>query len=778
MFKLATETQAPPALAKSCPPPCLLCFPSFSTRGIGGFIGRLLFLLFLFSSLNVTVIMNFRYTRVASLSCEMVGAISLCSYEANVKLASDIQLLNGLSFMFSRKHYAVVAACNAIMDLATTSVGLAKLEESCALEKLLSVLCDNGTPLGKSYPSSNRSMTYSSSTEGKCLGDGILVLLDVLAILVNTSSIERLMRIPTYLFTSSLCTLKELWCTLVSRVVSEKGKISNEEGCACDQGAKLAEVIFRLSMIQNQHITYGTHVLEKSLFGNDDSHFEFFMLNNWENSAALVKKSSKAYMDSDDVFCSLADSLKSRNIDDLLNFILNGLVSCPPVMSDELNILQFLEDVKGELGHPIRYSQDIRLVRTVEELSRVSQDHLQKEIHFFRNCTSAGNEGGPDCFNAVTIEDCKNAYSKGYTISLRGMEFRWKRIAAITHTLAMIFGQPSSGANLYLTPPQAQGLARHCDDHCVFVCQLVGQKKWTVFPRQAAALPRLYEQSSCLHHLDCESGACEGAEFLLSEGDILYVPRGCAHEAHTVIKDNVAGADKVNEFSLHLTLSIEVEPPFEWEGFAHVALYSWSRARTWAASDQFRCNKGKVHLMVLNFLHVSIRLIAHSNHSFRKACLVGAFSKPLELKYGDVAGNESLPMVLDQKAFFLQLIDTINDMCNFYDAFATVESAVKENDSQSLEWMMWLKNLQEAVDDIKGEKDWSNPLDIFKELVEVDKTPFAEIEWEFLKVKSAFCKEVVFEDVTEKYKLLLGRYMTVRNYYTNGMLSLHHTAYK
>ncbi|CAN6451028.1 unnamed protein product [Victoria cruziana] len=691
----------------------------------------------------------------------MVGAISLCSYEANVKLASDIQLLNGLIHTLSRENCSVVAACNAILDLATTSVGLAKLNESYALEKLLSVLCHDGTSLGKSDPSLDRGMTYDNIMEAKCVGDGIFLLLDVLAVLVNASSIERLMRIPSCLSTSSLCTLKELWCTLVSPLVSEEVKVSNEQGRTHGQGTQLAEVIFRLSMIQNQHMIYGTHVLKKSIFGNCDSHFEFFMLNYWENSACLVKRSSKACADGDNVFYPLADSLKSSEIDDLLNFILNGLVSCPPVMSDELNILQFLEDSKGELGFSIRYNQDIRLVRTVVESDIVNQGHLQKEIHFFSNCISTNNKGGPDLSSAVTIEDCKNAYSNGYTISLRGMEFRWKRIAAITHTLATIFGQPSCGANLYLTPPQAQGLARHCDDHCVFVCQLVGHKKWTVFPRQAAVLPRLYEQSSCVHQLESANGASEGEEFLLSEGDILYIPRGCPHEAHTITKNNVSGTD----FSLHLTLSIEVEPPFEWEGFAHVALYSWSRART----------RGKVRLMVLNFLHVSIRLVAHSSHSFRKACLVGACFAPMEFKHGAVAGDKSTPMVIDQRAFFSQIINTINDMCNFDDAFATIKSAVKENDSQSLELMTWLRNLQ-AIGEIKDEKDWGNPLDIFSELVELDKTPISEIECEFSKAKSAFCKEVVLEDVIVKYKLLLERYRTVRNYYTNGMLSLHHIA--
>lgn len=48
-------------------------------------------------------------------------------------------------------------------------------------------------------------------------------------------------------------------------------------------------------------------------------------------------------------------------------------------------------------------------------------------------------------------------------------------------------------------------------------------------------------------------------QILLKEGDILYIPRGYVHEAHTTndVQKDSAG------LSLHLTLAIEVEAPFE-----------------------------------------------------------------------------------------------------------------------------------------------------------------------------------------------------------------------
>ena len=67
-------------------------------------------------------------------------------------------------------------------------------------------------------------------------------------------------------------------------------------------------------------------------------------------------------------------------------------------------------------------------------------------------------------------------YKEGYTVALRGLEFRYQSIAAIADKLEVMFGSPSVGANLYLTPPNSQGLMCHFDDHCVFVCQIFGSK--------------------------------------------------------------------------------------------------------------------------------------------------------------------------------------------------------------------------------------------------------------------------------------------------------------
>ncbi|KAI3932680.1 hypothetical protein MKW98_012651 [Papaver atlanticum] len=314
-----------------------------------------------------------------------------------------------------------------------------------------------------------------------------------------------------------------------------------------------------------KHVVQYCEVVRRNIFGPDYSEFEQFILNYWEKSPFLFTKLSKPLNDCGDSFSSLFRSFNSRRTTNaIISSILGGLVSCPPLPSDDLNIISFLEEVKGGLGFPMIYEQDIRVLKSVD----MSNTKTKREIHYHKDLTDSTVT--PD-HNMVDVHKCEEAFLEGYTVALRGMEFRSETIAAIADGLAVLFGQPSVGANAYLTPPRSQGLALHYDDHCVFICQLLGQKRWVVSPRQTSLLPRLYEP---LHHLTgtkVGNDASECKQFLLQEGDILYIPRGCPHEAYTVADDGMPEIDDVSTgSSLHLTLGIEIEPPFEWEGFAHL----------------------------------------------------------------------------------------------------------------------------------------------------------------------------------------------------------------
>ncbi|WP_242909921.1 JmjC domain-containing protein [Actinomadura terrae] len=125
------------------------------------------------------------------------------------------------------------------------------------------------------------------------------------------------------------------------------------------------------------------------------------------------------------------------------------------------------------------------------------------------------------------------AYRSGTTLLLTRLATRSAPVAALCRGIELDLLEhgllPSAPvtANAYLTPPRAQGFDRHHDDHSVLVVQLHGAKRWQVF----------------------EPGASEEAEPVVSTtleaGDVLSIPRGFPHVAHTT-----------DEASLHLTLGV------------------------------------------------------------------------------------------------------------------------------------------------------------------------------------------------------------------------------
>jgi hypothetical protein len=114
-----------------------------------------------------------------------------------------------------------------------------------------------------------------------------------------------------------------------------------------------------------------------------------------------------------------------------------------------------------------------------------------------------------------------------------------RQIADDFREQGLVLGKPVR-ANAYFTPPRAQGLDPHYDDHDVLVLQLHGSKRWRIhhevkWPRRpmAGALAREFVKAQPL-------------ELTLTPGDVLYLPRGFVHEAAAM-----------ETASLHLTLSVQ-----------------------------------------------------------------------------------------------------------------------------------------------------------------------------------------------------------------------------
>lgn len=381
--------------------------------------------------------------------------------------------------------------------------------------------------------------------------DLTIALLNAALVLINSCTIDQLHDIPVNISKKLVIELKEIWKAVHRMMLCGASQKCSQKGHFYVSNIRtndLAESIFRLCIHGAQHNGHSNFSeIKGNIFQLEGIDFEDFVLNYWETTPLLVRDSFKASLVLDNMFSSFTRTFRTEEVVSFFPSELKNLTSCPPIASDEQDVLHFLEEVKNHFGSPIIYQQDIRVVKT---------HHTNGELHYFLDQSGTCNSKLTWFLLLNEILKCQQALDEGYTIALRGIEFRFESIAAIADEFASLFGQPSTGVNLYLTPPNSQGLSCHSDDHCVFVCQLVGVKEWTLFPRLSSQLPRLYEDWA---DTEVQKNPLAGIQqFLLKEGDVLYIPRGIPHQARTITDgDGSAG------FSLHVTLAIEVEPPFE-----------------------------------------------------------------------------------------------------------------------------------------------------------------------------------------------------------------------
>ncbi|MGH9652187.1 MAG: cupin domain-containing protein, partial [Bryobacteraceae bacterium] len=95
-------------------------------------------------------------------------------------------------------------------------------------------------------------------------------------------------------------------------------------------------------------------------------------------------------------------------------------------------------------------------------------------------------------------------------------------------------------ANVYLTPAGAQGAKPHYDTHDVFVLQVTGSKKWTIYGTPVELPLPAQDFDSAVHKRGDPT-----LEFQLKAGDAAYIHRGVVHDARST-----------DAVSLHITVGI------------------------------------------------------------------------------------------------------------------------------------------------------------------------------------------------------------------------------
>jgi hypothetical protein len=131
----------------------------------------------------------------------------------------------------------------------------------------------------------------------------------------------------------------------------------------------------------------------------------------------------------------------------------------------------------------------------------------------------------------------------GATVRFRNLENQTRVLRDLGVAISRIFGGVTT-INAYLTPGGQKGFPPHFDNTDVFILQVLGAKRWTLFEnytnRQDLPVrdqpwdPQRYRPNG------------EEQSFTLYSGDVVYIPRGCMH-----------AAECVDDISLHLTISLD-----------------------------------------------------------------------------------------------------------------------------------------------------------------------------------------------------------------------------
>jgi len=154
-------------------------------------------------------------------------------------------------------------------------------------------------------------------------------------------------------------------------------------------------------------------------------------------------------------------------------------------------------------------------------------------------------ENWPDVDIPATFSDYANIMQlvndQRYTMQFhqpqRFCDDFWRVIAALEEAFGALVG-----ANIYWTPKDTQGLAPHWDSIDAFVLQLNGTKKWKLWKNPEMDLP----PGDSSEDMQMDELGEPLAEIELEPGDMLYMPRGIVHCAHS-------GPE---ESSIHVTFSV------------------------------------------------------------------------------------------------------------------------------------------------------------------------------------------------------------------------------
>ena len=187
----------------------------------------------------------------------------------------------------------------------------------------------------------------------------------------------------------------------------------------------------------------------------------------------------------------------------------------------------------------------------------------------------------------VSVKHIQKLFADGCTFQFLHPQQVVDEIWMINQAMEDYFGA-LVGSNVYITPPNSQGLAPHNDDIEVFALQLEGSKRWKLYQ----PLDHLAREHS--EDYDHSLIGTPTHEITLQKGDLLYFPRGVIHEAISA-----------DDTSIHLTIST-----YQNNSWGHFILAAAEEAieKLFVSDLEFRQG------LPLNYLnHIGSAIVGHEN---------------------------------------------------------------------------------------------------------------------------------------------------------------------
>jgi len=188
-------------------------------------------------------------------------------------------------------------------------------------------------------------------------------------------------------------------------------------------------------------------------------------------------------------------------------------------------------------GNPSYFSE----LLSIDQLDRVLTTGLAKypEISLVQNEKNIRSQEYLDSDDRVDPIRATRLFRQGATIIFTHLHQRLPSLGRLCEGLGRRFASRMQ-TNIYLTPPSAQGFAPHWDTHDVFILQVAGTKRWSIYDTKIPLPLRGQHFDRTVH-----TPGDVTMEFDLEAGDVVYIPRGAIHSAKSS-----------TDVSLHITTGL------------------------------------------------------------------------------------------------------------------------------------------------------------------------------------------------------------------------------